>query len=69
MKHKINERGVLEVTNNPHRKDKLCNDVILEQLQEMEYAIRDGLVLGKRKKEIISLCKAIIELTQDRFCA
>jgi hypothetical protein len=69
MKRKVNECGVLEVTNNPHRKDKLYNDVILEQLSEMEYAIRDGLVLGKRKDEIISLCKAIIELAQDRFCA
>ena len=49
--------------------EKLYNDVILEQLQEIEYAIRDGLVLGKRKEEIINLCSAIIELAQDRFCA
>ena len=49
--------------------EKLYNDVILEQLQEIEYAIRDGLVLGKRKDEVISLCKAIIELAEDRFCA
>lgn len=49
--------------------EKLYNDVIIEQLNEIEYAIRDGLVLGKNKDEVISLCKAIIELAQDRFCA
>jgi hypothetical protein len=69
MKHKINERGVLEVIDNPLKRVNLYNDEIVEQLRNMEYAIRDGLVLGKRKKEIISLCKAIIELAQDRFCA
>jgi hypothetical protein len=69
MKHKVNKCGVLEVTDNPHRINKLYNDIILEQLGEMEYAIRDGLVLGKRKQEVINLCKAIIELAQDRFCA
>jgi hypothetical protein len=69
MKHKINERGVLEVIDNPLKRVNLYNDEIVEQLRDMEYAIRDGLVLGKRKQEVISLCKAIIELAQDRFCA
>jgi hypothetical protein len=69
MKHKVNECGVLEVIDNPLKRVNLYNDEIVEQLRNMEYAIRDGLVLGKRKDEIINLCNAIIKLAQDRFCA
>ena len=45
--------------------EKLYNDIIIDQLSDMEYAIRDGLVLGNRKEEVINLCEAIIQLVQE----
>jgi hypothetical protein len=43
--------------------DKLYNDTALEQLRELEYAIRNGLSYGEDKKaEIIRLCEDIIKL-------
>ena len=43
--------------------EKLYNDIMLEQLREMEYAIRDGLVLKEEAKaEAVRLCEDIISL-------
>jgi hypothetical protein len=46
--------------------EKLYNDVIIDQLGEMEYAIRDGLVLNKKQQEeILLLCHTIIDFINE----
>jgi hypothetical protein len=45
------------------RMDKLYNETALEQLKELEYAIRDGLAYSEDKKaEIVRICEDIIGL-------
>ena len=42
---------------------KLYNEIVLEQLRELEYAIRDGLVYSDTQKaEIVRLCEDIISI-------
>ena len=40
--------------------DKLYNDIVIDQLAELEYALRDGLVIKDRAEEAIKLCENII---------
>jgi hypothetical protein len=43
--------------------EKLYNDIALEQLRELEYAIRDGLAYNDEKKaEVVRVCEDIIGL-------
>ena len=47
--------------------EKLYNEVIIDQLAEMEYVIRDGLVLSeKQKKEIGVICNQIMSLINEQ---
>jgi hypothetical protein len=48
--------------------DKLYNDTALEQLRELEYAIRDGLVYNEEQTaEIVRSCEDIIGLLTERL--
>ena len=46
--------------------DKLYNDIAIDQLAELEYALRDGLVIKERAEEAINLCQNIINLIMDQ---
>jgi hypothetical protein len=47
--------------------ERLYNDTALEQLRELEYALRDGLAYNdKQKAEIIRLCEDITGLLTER---
>ena len=48
--------------------EKLYNDTALEQLRELEYAIRKGLVLSdEAQREMVILCQDIISLIEERI--